>query len=254
MRVIRLSLLVNKYIKMADSEKNQILEEEKEILNEEKEILAEVKNEEKEIKKEGRSIWVLTILICLVVLGIGGGFLYLMISNQSVYTENAQISAPNINLSSVGGGVLQEVYVHEGDFIKANTVVARVGNELIKTKVDSEVLTVNNDIGKIFNPGETIATVIDPTQLRVVGQVDENKGLNDVNVGQEATFTVDAFGSKKYYGVVDEVSPTSVEQDVVFNVSDARQTNKFDVKVRFDESIYPELKNGMSAKLWVYKN
>lgn len=239
---------------MAESEKNQVLEKENEILKEEKEIMNEVKKEEKEIKESGRSVWVLTILICFFVLALGGGFLYLMISNQTVYTENALISAPNINLSSTSGGELQQVYVHEGDFIKANTVVARVGNELIKTQVDSEVLTINNDIGAIFTPGETVATVIDPTELRVVGEVDENKGLNDLKVGQEATFTVDAFGSQKFYGVVDEVSPTDVEQDVVFNVSDAREENEFDVKVRFDTTLYPQLKNGMSAKLWVYKN
>jgi len=64
---------------------------------------------------------------------------------------------------------------------------------------------------------------------------------------------VDAFGSKTYKGVVDEVSPTSNQSDVVFNISDQRPTNQFEVKVRFDPTLYPELKNGMSAKIWVYK-
>jgi hypothetical protein len=54
-------------------------------------------------------------------------------------------------------------------------------------------------------------------------------------------------------GIVDEVSPTSRASDVVFNISDQRPTNQFDVKVRFDPSEYPELKNGMSARIWVYK-
>ena len=65
-------------------------------------------------------------------------------------------------------------------------------------------------------------------------------------------FTVDAFGAKKYSGVVDEVGSTSHAGDVVFNISDQRQVAQFDVKIRFNSQLYPELKNGMSAKVWIY--
>jgi hypothetical protein len=87
----------------------------------------------------------------------------------------------------------------------------------------------------------------------VVGQVQEDKGLSQIKVGQSAIFTVDAFGSKQYSGIVDEISPTYNQGDIVFNISGARQEMNFDVKIRFDETQYPELKNGMSAKLWIYK-
>jgi multidrug resistance efflux pump len=99
----------------------------------------------------------------------------------------------------------------------------------------------------------TVATMIDPTQLRVVGNLDENKGLDNVVVGDPATFTVDAFGGEQFKGVVDEVAPTSEQSSVVFNISDERPTNQFAVYVRFDPTQYPQLKNGMSAKIWVYK-
>lgn len=239
---------------MAAINQNEILKQEKEILSEEKEILVEIKKEEKKIVKAEKTIWLLTALISLLVLSVGIGFLYLGISSQSVYTDKVTISAPDIKLSSVLGGTLLEVYVHPGDIVKADTVLARVGNELIKTKVRSQVISVDSDIGKMFNPGETVVTVIDPSSLRVVGQVDEDKGLSDIKIGQRAEFTVDTFGSRKYFGVVDEISPTANQGDVVFNISDKRQVNSFDVKVRFDQTLYPELKNGMSAKLWVYKN
>ena len=95
--------------------------------------------------------------------------------------------------------------------------------------------------------------MIDPEQLRVTGQVEEDKGLKDIKVGQTAIFTVDAFGSKKYSGIVDQINPTADSGDIVFNISNTRQENNFDVKIRFDSNQYPELKNGMSAKLWIYK-
>jgi multidrug resistance efflux pump len=131
--------------------------------------------------------------------------------------------------------------------------VALVDNELIKTKVGGTVVAVNNNVGKIFNKGEAIVSMINPQELRVVGSIEEDKGLKDIRVGQRAVFTVDAFGSKQYYGTVDEISPTSRSSDVVFNISDARALNEFDIKVRFNVDQYPELKNGMSAKLWIYK-
>ena len=89
--------------------------------------------------------------------------------------------------------------------------------------------------------------------MRVVARIDEDKGLVDIHEGQHVDFTVDAFGSKTFSGVVDEISPTSRQNDIVFTISDKRPTNQFDVKIRFDNNEYFELKNGMSAKVWIYK-
>jgi len=68
-----------------------------------------------------------------------------------------------------------------------------------------------------------------------------------------ASFTVDAFGSKKFFGIVDEISPISDQSGIVFNISDKREVKQFDIKVRFDIKAYPQLKEGMSAKIIIYK-
>ena len=70
-------------------------------------------------------------------------------------------------------------------------------------------------------------------------------------VGDVAKFTVDTFGSKEYYGVVDEVGQTS-QISATSNIFNQRPVNEFDVYVRFDPAKYPELKDGMSARIWVY--
>ena len=194
------------------------------------------------------------VIAALVVIG-GGAYWY--VSAQSVYIDQSVIQAPLIALSPVNSGVLQSVFVKEGDMVAADEPVAQVGNEIVKAKTAGEIVSVNTNIGSFINTltGQgTVASMIDPTQLRVVGHLQENKGLSLVQVGDPATFTVDAFGSKQYQGIVDEVSPTSRESDVVFNISDQRPTNEFDIKVRFDPAKYPELKNGMSARIWVYPN
>jgi multidrug resistance efflux pump len=196
------------------------------------------------------------MIAAAIVLIIGGGIgalAYIGVSNQRVYIETSTIQAPSTALSPTSTGVLNEVYVSVGDVIAPNTVVAKVGTQLITSTAGGLVITTNTNIGSQITAGTAVVTTVDPNQLRVNGQLQEDKGLADVAVGDRATFTVDAFPGKKYSGVVSEVSPTSRASDVVFQVSDQRQEQQFDVKVAYDLGAYPELKNGMSAKIWVYK-
>lgn len=192
------------------------------------------------------------IIIGVIAL-IAGIAIWIRIENSRVYIEKSIITAPAIELSPQTSGTLEQVYVHEGDVVNENTIVARVGNELVKTKTSGQIVYTLNTVGSLINRGTVVARLIHPQDLRVDGQVQENKGLSDIRVGQTAMFTVDAFGSKKFTGVVDEVANTSRSGDVVFSISDKRAQQDFDVKVRFDASSYPELKNGMSAKVWVQK-
>jgi multidrug resistance efflux pump len=189
----------------------------------------------------------------LLIAGCVAGIVYWKITSARVYIEDAKIYAPTISLYPKVAGTLQEVYVNPGDYVEISAPIARVGNELIKSKTDGLILTVETSIGSAYNTSTAVATIIDPSELRVVGETQEDKGLKYLQVGQQAVFTVDAFGSIKYYGVVDEISETSNESDIVFSISDEREKKSFDVKVRFDVEQYSELKNGMSAKLWIYK-
>jgi multidrug resistance efflux pump len=195
---------------------------------------------------------ILTVLIVGTVLGV----LYWRVSSKSISIDQSVISAPLVALSPVNSGILETIFVNEGDTVIADEPVARVGDEIVKAKTAGEIVTVSNNVGAYLNvlTGEgAVASMIDPTQLRVIGHLEENKGLSDIHVGDPAEFSVDAFGSKLYQGIVDEISPTSRASDVVFNISDQRPTNEFDIKVRFDPQKYPELKNGMSARIRVYK-
>jgi multidrug resistance efflux pump len=199
------------------------------------------------------NIWVMSCLIAVIVFGAVGGISYLIVSNGRIYTDSAIISADVTNISPSVPGTLEQIYVNVGDTVGANTVVARVGNELLKTKSTSVITYTDTAIGTNIASGMAVVKVVDPSDLRVVAHLDEDKGLSDIKIGDQAVFTVDAFGSKKFQGIVDEISPTAREEDVVFNISDKRETNQFDIKVRFDTNAYPEIDNGMSAKIWIYK-
>ncbi|HTR19116.1 MAG TPA: HlyD family efflux transporter periplasmic adaptor subunit [Candidatus Paceibacterota bacterium] len=202
-------------------------------------------------QSSSRRTWILTGLVALLIAGAAGGFIYLYSTAHEVYVDISSIQAPEIDLSPSTPGILEDVYVNEGDQVPANYTVARVGDQLIQTKVAGIVISVPDTVGAQVNAGSPVVTMIDPTQLRVVGELDENKGLSQVKVGDPVTFTVDAFGGQKFSGVVDEIAPTSNQSGIVFNISDQRATQQFDIKARFNTSEYPQIKNGMSARMWI---
>ncbi len=196
--------------------------------------------------------WTIAGLIALAIIAVAAASIVWYTNSRQVYIDVASVSAPEVDLAPASPGILEGVYVNEGDQVPANATVARVGDELIQTKSAGVIISVPDIVGAHVAAGEAVVKMIDPSQLRIVGKVDENKGLDRIRIGDTVSFTVDAFGSRAFSGVVDEIAPTSEESAVVFNISDKREVKQFDVKVRFDTSAYPELKNGMSARMWVY--
>ena len=239
---------------MNDKTSENILETESKILENEKEILSEIKKEEKKILGLKKKVVVISLAATLLVVGVCVGLIYWRMISGRIIIDKSLISAPQIDLAAKNSGALEEIFVNEGDQVQANAVLARVGNELIKAKTDGLIISVKKDIGGLFNPGTPVVSMINPNELRVVGQIDENKGLADIVVGQPVTFTVDAYGNQKFTGVVDEINQTSNESGVVFSISDKREVKQFAIKVRYNNEAHPEFKNGMSAKIIIYKN
>lgn len=196
--------------------------------------------------------WIQSVTAIVVIFGALGGFLFWQSKAGRVLIENSHLEAPLVNLSPVTPGTLQSLYVHEGDTIAPNTQVALVGTGIISSKTGGIVASAKDVVGQYFAPGQTVVSIVDTANMEVVGSVEETKGLSDLAPGQRATFTVDTFGGTKYQGVVDTISPSSEDTGVAFSISDKRPIKKFTVKVRFNSENYPELRNGMSARITVY--
>jgi len=188
----------------------------------------------------------------VAIIIVGALAAYLIATKGEIAVDTATIQAPLIGLTSTAPGRLDAIYVNTGDTIAANQPVAEVGAQVITSKVAGLVVSVNDTIGALVGAGENVVTMIDPSQLRVVGRIDETKGLSQIQIGDPVTFTVDAFGAKSFTGVIDEIAPTSNQSGIVFNISSQRETQQFDIKARFDTSSYPLLKNGMSARLLIH--
>jgi len=188
----------------------------------------------------------------LLIIAAGVIAAYLIIGDSRVSIDTADIEAPLISLTSAAPGRLDALYVQAGDTVAANQPVALVGTQTITSRIAGLVVAVDDTVGAEVSAATPVVTMIDPSQLRVVGHIDENKGLAQIRVGDPVTFTVDAFGGQVFSGIVDEVAPTSNQSGIVFNISDQRQVQQFDVKARFDTSAYAGLRNGMSARMTIY--
>jgi len=191
-------------------------------------------------------------IIVVLIIAIAGILIYTDISSR-ISIDASQIYAPTISLAPITPGVLERVYVSEGDSVGKGKTVAVIGGQPLNTLTGGIITSVQNTPGQIVSSATPIVKMIDPDQLRVIGHIDEDKGLIYIKVGEKVTFTVDAFGSKKYEGTVESIGPSARQQDIVFSISDKRQVSQFDITVKYDVDKYPELKNGMSAKMKVYK-
>jgi multidrug resistance efflux pump len=196
--------------------------------------------------------WLQSLAIVVIIFGLLYVFLFWQANSNTILIENSYLNAPIANLSPATPGILNAIYVKEGDNILPNSQVALVGSQILSTKDGGIVAYAPQILGTYFAPGQTVVSVVNEQEMKVIGAIDETKGLKDIQAGQRATFTVDAFPGKSYEGMVDEISPTSNDTSVVFSISDKRPVKNFDVKVSFNVSQYPELKNGMSAKITVY--
>jgi len=191
----------------------------------------------------------IALIIILVLTGAG---LFYLLTNHRVKTDTAQIQTPIIDIAPDTSGHLLETYVNEGDKINKGDILALTDAGTIKSYTDGYVIKVNQQIGALFSSQTPIVEIIDPNQSRVVGEVDENKGLSQIKPGQIASFTVDALPGKTFFGFVDEVSPTAKQDQLSFSISNTRPTRQFEVFVKFDPQKYPDIKNGMSAKLVIF--
>lgn len=197
----------------------------------------------------------LRILIGITIIIIIAGFSYFQKTRDRIFIDNSIIQTPIVSISSANPGILNEIYVYEGEHIKKGDTLAIVGSQTLYANTDGQIISINNQIGSTFgNPGNTnpVMQMIDPMQMRVSGTLDENKGLNQIRIGQAASFTIDALPGKTFWGYVDEIAPTANQTQIAFSISSERPVQQFQIYVRFDATSYPEIKNGMSAKITVF--
>jgi len=72
--------------------------------------------------------WVQSTAVIVVVFGALAGFLYWQSVKDAVFIENSYLEAPTADMSPSAPGVLNAIYVKEGDRVAAGQQVALIGS------------------------------------------------------------------------------------------------------------------------------
>lgn len=191
--------------------------------------------------------------IIVIILLVGLVVYFQQIANK-IFIDKSVIQAPIITISSSTQGKVQEIDVKEGQTVLSGDTLAVVGSETLRAQTDGLIISASDLTGSTVNQATQLIQMIRPINIRVVGTIDEDKGLHDIRVGQVVSFTIDALPGKTYWGYVDEISPSAIAPAFTLSSSTERQTQQFSVYAKFDTTAYPDIKNGMSAKMVVYTN
>src|SRR5581483_11484783 len=195
----------------------------------------------------------LQILITLGVVALSAfSIVFIALSSNKVSIDNSLIDGPITTVSPMSAGKLQEMDVYEGENIKKGDVIGIVGGQSYASDISGTVIMANNQIGSLISPQNPLAQIVDNSQMRVAGTIDENKGLKDIKVGQAVSFTVDALPGQTFWGYVDEIAPSAKQTQVAFSISSERPTQQFVIYAKFNSAANLAIKNGMSAKMTVY--
>ena len=192
------------------------------------------------------------IIIVVIAVAVIGGFVFYEKLRDRVSIDISLIQAPVITISPQVPGTLVDLRVYEGERVKKGDVLAVVGTQSLNAYQDGIIISTTQSIGSLASAQTPVVQMINPSDMRVAGTIDENKGLNKIKIGQPVSFTVDALPSQIFWGYVDEISPSAKQTQLQFSISSERPTQQFVIYARFDANKYPQIKNGMSAKMTVY--
>lgn len=207
----------------------------------------------KNLMKKLRNPKVLRVIILvIIVILVVGGFLFFQMKQGRVSIDDSLVNAPISSIAPSTPGTLSEIDVYDNEKVTKGDQIAIVNGQPMYANTNGLIIMANNQIGSLVGPTAPVAQLINPTNMRIAGTLDENKGLDQIRVGQVVSFTVDALPSQTFWGYVDEISPSAVQTQAAFSISSERPTQQFIVYARFDATKYPAIKNGMSAKMTIF--
>ena len=195
---------------------------------------------------------IIPIVVVIALIIFAGVFLYFFNTSERLFIDKSIIQAPIITISSSVQGKVQEIDIKEGQTVESGETLAVVGSETLRAQTDGLIISASDLTGSTVNQATQLIQMIRPINIRVVGTIDEDKGLNKIKVGQVISITIDALPGKTYWGFVDEISPSALAPAFTLSSSTERQTQQFSIYAKFDTTSYHDIKNGMSAKMVVY--
>ncbi|MCB9113478.1 MAG: efflux RND transporter periplasmic adaptor subunit [Caldilineaceae bacterium] len=198
---------------------------------------------------------ILPVLGILILLGLAGYYLvWPAISKDGALVVSGTVEATEVRLASELGGVVDEVYVAEGDLVAANQNVVSVqpsnstrgsSRERIRTPIAGTVLYRSVEPGEFASPGAPLVTVADLDRLTLTVYVPEDR-YGQIMLGASYPVTVDSYPAEVFTGTVSHIADRAEFTPRNVQTTDSRKTTVFAIKLDLAQN-GGKLKPGMPA-------
>lgn len=164
------------------------------------------------------------------------------------------IEATEVRLSSEYGGIVEEIYVAEGDHVAVDQTVVSVqpnastrgsAHERIRTPIAGVVLYRSVEPGEVAAPGAPLITVADLDRLTLTVYVPEDR-YGQIALGGTYSVTVDSFPGVVFTGIVSHIADRAEFTPRNVQTTDSRKTTVFAIDLDLAPS-GGKLKPGMPA-------
>jgi multidrug efflux pump subunit AcrA (membrane-fusion protein) len=194
------------------------------------------------------------ILVILIVL-VAAGWAYatrMSAGNDPQFTLSGTVEATEINVPTLSGGRVKQVYVSEGDQIYKGQQLALVSSatlasvsENITSPIDGVVLERLVEPDEFAAPGSTVMVVASLNTLTLTIYVPEDL-YGQISLGQSIPVTVDSFPGETFSGKVIFIADQAEFTPRNVQTKDSRETTVYAVKLALALS-GGKLKPGMPA-------
>lgn len=163
---------------------------------------------------------ILAVLLLAVFSLAGVSFYYWYTNAYFVSTEDAKVDADLFRVSPQVSGKILDIYVEEGQAVRAGEVVARLDDTTLSPSANPDLAVVRAPVdglvvkklarpGEIAAPGQPVVVLADPKALYVTANIEEDK-LRRVRVGQQVDISLDALPGKTFTGRVEKIGKASL--------------------------------------------
>jgi HlyD family secretion protein len=191
----------------------------------------------------------------LLLLGLAGYYLvWPALNKDGALVVSGTIEATEVRLSSEYGGIVEEIYVAEGDQVAVDQTVVSVqpnastrssSHERIRTPIAGVVLYRSVEPGEFATPGAPLITVADLDRLTLTVYVPEDR-YGQIALGGVYSVTVDSFPTEVFTGTVRHIADRAEFTPRNVQTTDSRKTTVFAIDLDLAPS-GGKLKPGMPA-------
>ncbi len=203
-------------------------------------------------KFNSRKIAIVALLIVVVAVSAWVYLTRFSAGSDPGLVLSGTIEATEINVPTVSGGRVKQVYAAEGEQVHKGqqlaliySAAAAATSESIASPIDGVVLERLVEPEELAAPGSTVMVVAPLDTLTLKIYVPENR-YGQISLGQVFPVTVDSFPGQTFTGKVDFISSQAEFTPRNVQTRDSRETTVYAVKLALEPS-GGKLKPGMPA-------